>query len=422
MPPKSADIARRAAEALKKAASKPDSLAQRISDRFAVPQLYHYFRNNALTHPDGIEQFLVGDDELPLFVPGVWHAPLKWRPIPGPNTRSLSRATLVSTEAGTALLRGVYGGARGELSLLSGESSETEKSPVGAGACGLASTGHWDIDLAQHHWVELKLRTDERPYELVLQSDGAWEGSERIWRADIPLGLPRQPRASAHGGGGAYGLLGIERNASTDEVRGAYRALAKELHPDRPGGDAEAFKALSKAYASAATRHFLRLRAELTPGSVRVRYAVLSDEERRARYDEVGPEDEDEAELEDLGEWRSIKVPFTAFRDRSFYDRFDQLSTVYVLLQGESPGPFAFELGEVKGGRCPKGHSDGAGQFGFASCEQGHCECGYYNGLRVEAFDGPLTDEDRVDGVIREGALEWGHAEHHLKEGEFRSW
>ena len=197
MPPKSADIARRAAEALKKAASKPDSLAQRISDRFAVPQLYHYFRNNALTHPDGIEQFLVGDDELPLFVPGVWHAPLKWRPIPGPNTRSLSRATLVSTEAGTALLRGVYGGARGELSLLSGESSETEKSPVGAGACGLASTGHWDIDLAQHHWVELKLRTDERPYELVLQSDGAWEGSERIWRADIPLGLPRQPRASA---------------------------------------------------------------------------------------------------------------------------------------------------------------------------------------------------------------------------------
>ena len=112
-------------------------------------------------------------------------------------------------------------------------------------------------------------------------------------------------------------------------------------------------------------------------------------------------------------------MPFTAFRDRSIYQRFEGIDTLYVLLHGEDPGPFALEIGEVSAGRCPKGHSDGAGQWGHAACEQGHCECGYYNGLRVEAFDGPLAPG--ANGRVRtEGRLEWGFAEHHLRPGEFR--
>jgi len=162
------------------------------------------------------------------------------------------------------------------------------------------------------------------------------------------------------------------------------------------GGDEEQFKRVSRAY------------------------SLISDPERRQRYDELGATldevTEDEV-LDDLGPWRTLKVPFTAFRDRTFYQRAEVVSVVYVLLAGETPGPFALEIGEVKAGRCEKAHLDGAGQWGHASCEQGHCECGYYNGLRVEAFDGPLTLQ--ANGRIRKGALEWGFAEHHVREGEY---
>lgn len=45
-----------------------------------------------------------------------------------------------------------------------------------------------------------------------------------------------------------YDVLGIPRNASRDEVRVAYRNLAKERHPDHPSGSAEAFSLLQEAH------------------------------------------------------------------------------------------------------------------------------------------------------------------------------
>lgn len=69
-----------------------------------------------------------------------------------------------------------------------------------------------------------------------------------------------------------YALLGVSPDATEDEIKRAYRRMARELHPDSTGGDpaAEArFKEVSKAY------------------------EVLRDPERRARYDRFGPDQMD---------------------------------------------------------------------------------------------------------------------------------
>ena len=94
---------------------------------------------------------------------------------------------------------------------------------------------------------------------------------------------------------------------------------------------------------------------------------------------------------------------------------------MYVLLAGETPGSFALEIGEIKAGRCENAHLTGANYWNLRSaCEQGHCECGFYNGMRAEAFDGPI--KAGPNGRLRRGALEWGHAEHHLAPGEIPTW
>ncbi|MFQ5942435.1 MAG: molecular chaperone DnaJ [Anaerolineales bacterium] len=63
-----------------------------------------------------------------------------------------------------------------------------------------------------------------------------------------------------------YESLGVGRNASSDELKNAYRRLAKEYHPDVNGepGAEDRFKEINEAY------------------------AVLSDQERRAAYDRFG--------------------------------------------------------------------------------------------------------------------------------------
>ncbi|MBN2366768.1 MAG: DnaJ domain-containing protein [Calditrichaeota bacterium] len=49
-----------------------------------------------------------------------------------------------------------------------------------------------------------------------------------------------------------YKILGLNENAGTEDIKKAYRRLAKEYHPDRRGGDKNAenrFKEISEAYA-----------------------------------------------------------------------------------------------------------------------------------------------------------------------------
>ena len=51
-----------------------------------------------------------------------------------------------------------------------------------------------------------------------------------------------------------YAILQIDRNASPDTVKKAYRALAKVYHPDKPTGNTEMFKILTQAFNDICTK------------------------------------------------------------------------------------------------------------------------------------------------------------------------
>ena len=64
-----------------------------------------------------------------------------------------------------------------------------------------------------------------------------------------------------------YEVLGLDKSASADDIKKAYRTLAKKYHPDMNPGDKEAeirFKEVGEAY------------------------EVLSDPDKKAKYDQYG--------------------------------------------------------------------------------------------------------------------------------------
>ncbi|WP_433235417.1 J domain-containing protein [Streptosporangium sp. CA-135522] len=63
---------------------------------------------------------------------------------------------------------------------------------------------------------------------------------------------PRPPRAASTSGE-FYARLGVPAAATQDDIKRAYRQLARQLHPDANPGDAaaaERFKAVTEAYAT----------------------------------------------------------------------------------------------------------------------------------------------------------------------------
>ena len=61
-----------------------------------------------------------------------------------------------------------------------------------------------------------------------------------------------------------YDILGVDKKASKEDIKKAFRTLAHKYHPDKKGGSADKFKEASEAY------------------------SVLSDDQKRAQYDMYG--------------------------------------------------------------------------------------------------------------------------------------
>ncbi len=61
-----------------------------------------------------------------------------------------------------------------------------------------------------------------------------------------------------------YEILGVDRGASDEEIKKAFRKLAHQYHPDKTGGDEIKFKEINEAY------------------------QVLSDKQKRSQYDQFG--------------------------------------------------------------------------------------------------------------------------------------
>ena len=119
--------------------------------------------------------------------------------------------------------------------------------------------------------------------------------------------------------GDYYEILGVKKDASQDELKKAFRHLARKYHPDLNKGSKEAeekFKEINEAY------------------------QVLSDPQKKTQYDQVG-----HAEFKP-GDFTQSKTPSydDLFRDFGLGDIFDAFSSGSRRTQGRAGADLRYDL------------------------------------------------------------------------------
>ncbi len=114
-----------------------------------------------------------------------------------------------------------------------------------------------------------------------------------------------------------YKVLGVDKNASPEDVKKAFKKLAMQHHPDRQGGNEAKFKEINEAY------------------------QVLGDKDKRAKYDQFGSDFEQQGGFGGAGGWEDF---------------------MRAARGGQQGGDFSFDFGDVFGDLFGMGGGRGRGR------------------------------------------------------------
>ncbi len=103
-----------------------------------------------------------------------------------------------------------------------------------------------------------------------------------------------------------YSVLGVDKGASKDDIKKAFRTLAHKYHPDKKGGDEAKFKEIGEAY------------------------SVLGDDAKRAQYDTYGK-------------------TFAGAGAGQGFSGFEGFNFDFSQFAGANGGAFEFDLGDIFG-------------------------------------------------------------------------
>jgi DnaJ-class molecular chaperone len=161
-----------------------------------------------------------------------------------------------------------------------------------------------------------------------------------------------------------YEVLGVSRTASADEIKKAYRRLARKHHPDVNPADKTAdgrFKELNEAN------------------------AVLSDPEKRARYDQLGANWKAGADFTPPPGWQGARPDARAGGEQRFSDFFEGFF-------GGRRGATSFSMAG----------SDIEAEIGL-SLEVAHG--GGRRALNIQGADGPVNIDVTIPAGSRDGTI-----------------